>query len=74
MGRLLLLSLVLSLILYFFWKRDTSKKNSNIYRNLLVLLVFLTIIFLIVTQGKFLLPKLFQLIKIGLPFLTKFIA
>ena len=74
MVRFLLLSIVLGLIIYFFWKRKPINSNSDKYKIALFLLIFLTLIFLIITQGKFILPKLFQLIKIALPFITKLIA
>ena len=77
MIRLLIVAAIVSLILFFFWKNNASKgeiAKSNIFRNILILVILIVIIVLIASQGKFLIPKLFQLIKMILPFVTKFIA
>ena len=51
--------------------RNISKKN---YRLIIISILVLGLLVLIATSGRFLLPQLLQLVKIGLPFLTKFIG
>lgn len=52
------------------------KKNSssNIYGKLIIAVFILVFLFIIATSGKFILPQLLQILKIGLPFITKFIG
>ena len=52
------------------------KKNSNskIYGKLIIIIIILTILFLIATSGKLILPQILQIIKIGMPLITKFIG
>ena len=54
----------------------TKKKNKNtgIYKKLIIALVIFAIIFLLATSGRFILPQILQILKIGAPFLTKFIG
>jgi uncharacterized membrane protein len=51
--------------------RDISKKN---YRLIIISVLVLGLLILIATSGRFLLPQILQLIKIGIPLLTKFIG
>ena len=51
--------------------RNISKKN---YKLIIIFVIVLTLLIVIATSGRFLLPQLFQILKIGLPFLTKFIG
>ena len=51
--------------------RNISKKN---YKLIIIFVIVLTFLIVIATSGRFLLPQLFQILKIGLPFLTKFIG
>ena len=51
-----------------------KKSNSNIYGKLILLIIVLAILFLIATSGRFLLPQIIQLLKIGLPLISKFIG
>ena len=76
MVRFLLLIIIIIIIL-FVLKNVRKKRNnnkSNLYKNLILLTLFIGIIFLLATSGKFILPQFLQILKIGLPFLTKFIG
>jgi len=76
MVRFLILIIVIVLIL-FVLKNVRHKSNinsSNLYKNLILITLFIGIIFLLATSGKFILPQVLQILKIGLPFLTKFIG
>ena len=71
------LFLILIIIAILFILNHRSKKtnyNSNLYKRLIFITVILGIIFLLATSGRFILPQILQLLKIGLPFLTKFIG
>ena len=70
MIKVVLLAIFIVAILYLLKK----KSNSKIYGRLIILIIFLAIIFLIATSGRFLLPQILQILKIGLPFITKFIG
>ena len=57
-------------------KKNSSNLGSKSYKyNRLILIVFIVgLLFIIMTSGKLILPQLFQILKIGLPFITKFIS
>ena len=48
-------------------------KKSHIYKNLILLIIIVGVLFFLATAGKFILPKLMQIIKMALPALTKLI-
>ena len=54
--------------------RTREQKKSNIYKNLILLIIIIGILFFLATAGKFILPKLMQIIKMALPALTKIIG
>ena len=58
--------------------RSRSKGNIKInqkkYRAIILTIIVLGLLFLIATSGRYILPQILQLIKVGLPFLTKFIG
>jgi hypothetical protein len=41
---------------------------------LIIVIIIGAIVFFIATSGRFILPQILQIIKIGIPFLTKFIG
>ena len=43
------------------------------YRTLILLIIIVGVLFFLATAGKFILPKLMQIIKMALPALTKLI-
>ena len=69
---------VLLILLIFFILRSRSTKIGNIskknYRLIIISILVLAFLIVIATSGRFLLPQLLQFVKIGLPFLTKFIG
>ena len=71
--------LVLAIIVtILFILRSRSKKNTkiaqNTYRVLIIAIIVLGLLFLISTSGRYIFPQILQLIKFGLPFLTKLIG
>ena len=69
---------ILIVLLISFILRSRSSKIGNInkknYRLIIISIIVLAFLILIATSGRFLLPQLLQFVKIGLPFLTKFIG
>ncbi len=51
--------------------QNLSKKN---FRILIISILILGLLVLIATSGRYILPQILQLFKLGLPFLTKFIG
>ncbi len=76
MIRLLIVLAVIVMILFILRSRAKSSSfgNSKLYRNLILLVVVAGLLFFLATSGKFLIPQLLNLIKVGLPFLTKLIG
>ena len=70
MIKIIFLAIFIVAILYLLKK----KSNSKIYGRLIVLIIFIAVLFLIATSGKLILPQILQILKIGLPFITKFIG
>ena len=70
MIKIIFLAIFIISILYLFKK----KSNSNIYGKLILLIIILVILFLIATSGRSILSQILPLLKIGLPFITKFIG
>ena len=70
-----LIALVL-LILFVLNKRSKIIKNNNtnLYKWLILATIIIGIIFLLATSGKIILPQILQVIKMGLPLVTKFIG
>ena len=76
MIRLLIVIIAIIIILVVLRSRAISKGgiSKNFYRNLIFITIVCAIIFFLATSGRLILPQLLNLIKIGLPFLTKFIG
>ena len=76
MIRLLIVLALIIMILFILKSRAKSGSigNSKLYRNLILLVVVVGLLFFLATSGKFLLPQILNLIKVGLPFLTKLIG
>tara|TARA_Y100000996_G_C22535079_1_gene648013 strand:- start:655 stop:831 length:177 start_codon:yes stop_codon:yes gene_type:complete len=55
-------------------KNKDNNIKSKLYRNILLIIIVIAAIFFIATSGKFILPQILQILKIGLPFITKFIG
>ena len=76
MGRLLIVIIFLVIILFIFWQKNRiigNTKKANIYNYLILIIIVLGVLFFLATAGKFILPKLMQIIKMALPALTKLI-
>ena len=69
---------ILIIILILFILRSRSPRIGNIskknYRLIIISILVLAFLIVIATSGRFILPQLLQFVKIGLPFLTKFIG
>tara|TARA_B100000945_G_scaffold218369_1_gene176255 strand:+ start:241 stop:474 length:234 start_codon:yes stop_codon:yes gene_type:complete len=76
MLRLLIVLAVIVMILFILRSRAKSSSfgRTNLYRNLIFIIVIAGLLFFLATSGKFLIPQLLNLIKVGLPFLTKLIG
>jgi len=77
MGRFIFVLILVAAIIFIFWNRSKkygNEKKSSFYKNLFIILIIGGILFILATSGKFILPQLLQIIKIGLPFITKFIG
>ena len=72
------LIVILLILMILFILRSRSPKIGNIskknYRLIIISILVLAFLIIIATSGRFLLPQLLQFVKIGLPFLTKFIG
>ena len=66
MIRFIIVIIIIVVILFILRSRSKGniKINQNKYRAII----------LIATSGRYILPQILQLIKVGLPFLTKFIG
>ena len=76
MGRFLIVIIILVIILFIFWQKNRiigNAKKANLYKNLILLIIIVGVLFFLATAGKFILPKLMQIIKMALPALTKLI-
>ena len=76
MIRFVIVIFIILLILFILRSRSSrigniSKKN---YRLIIISILVLAFLIVIATSGRFILPQLLQFVKIGLPFLTKFIG
>ena len=75
MIRFILLIGIVILILFILANRSNRNNSSkNFYKKIILVLIVLGLIFLLATSGRYILPQIMQIIKIGLPFLTKFIG
>ena len=76
MIRLLIVLAVVVMILLILRSRAKSDsfRSSKLYRNLILIVIVAGLLFFLATSGKFLIPQLLNLIKVGLPFLTKLIG
>ena len=76
MIRLLIVLAVIIMILFILRNRakSGSLKNSKLYRNLILIVIIAGVLFFLATSGKFLIPQLINILKVGLPFLSKLIG
>jgi asparagine N-glycosylation enzyme membrane subunit Stt3 len=76
MIRFVVVIIIIVVILFILRSRSKGniKINQNKYRAIILTIIVLGLLFLIATSGRYILPQVLQLIKVGLPFLTKFIG
>jgi len=76
MIRLLIVLAVIIMILFILRNRakSGSLRNSKLYRNLILIVIIAGVLFFLATSGKFIIPQLLNILKVGLPFLTKLIG
>ena len=76
MIRFIIVIIIIVVILFILRSRSKGsiKINQNKYRAIILTIIVLGLLFLIATSGRYILPQILQLIKVGLPFLTKFIG
>ena len=76
MIRFIVVIIIIVVILFILKSRSKGsiKINQNKYRTIILTIIVLGLLFLIATSGRYILPQILQLIKVGLPFLTKFIG
>ncbi len=76
MIRFVIVILIILLILFILRSRSSTIGNISKKKYRLIIISILVLAFLIViaTSGRFILPQLLQFVKLGLPFLTKFIG
>jgi len=70
--------LIAAIIIILLILRSRSKVNTkpiqSRYKVIIITVIILGLLFLIATSGRYILPQILQLIKLGLPFLTKLIG
>ena len=76
MIRFIIVITIIVVILFILRSRSKGniKINQNKYRAIILTIIVLGLLFLIATSGRYILPQILQIIKVGLPFLTKFIG
>ena len=70
MIKIIFLTIFIVAILYLLKK----KSHSNIYGKLILIFIIVAILFLIATSGRVIFPQILQILKIGIPLITKFIG
>ena len=76
MIRFIVVIIIIVVILFILRSRSKGniKINRNKYRAIILTIIVFGLLFLIATSGRYILPQILQIIKVGLPFLTKFIG
>jgi len=74
--RFIIVIAVILVILLILRSRSKNITNSGkkSYRIVIISLIVIGVLILVATSGRYILPQLLQIIKVGLPFLTKFIG
>ena len=70
MIKIIFLAVFIMAILFLLKK----KSKSSIYSKLIFLVIVITILFVVATSGKLILPQILQILKFGIPFVTKLIG
>ena len=69
-----LVLIVVILIILRSRAKQKHKMSPASYKKVIFAIIVLGILFFLATSGRYLLPQILQLIKIGIPLLTKFIG
>jgi len=70
----IVIAIVVIILIIFRSRRNKISNYPDIYKKIIFILIVGAVIFFLATSGRFILPQILQIIKIGLPFLTKFIG
>ncbi|SVC33772.1 uncharacterized protein METZ01_LOCUS286626 [marine metagenome] len=70
----IVIAIVIIILIIFRNRRNKISNYPDIYKKLIFILIIGAVIFFLATSGRFILPQILQIIKIGIPFLTKFIG
>ena len=70
----IVIAIVIVILIIFRNRRNKISKYPDIYKKIIFILIIGSVIFFLATSGRFILPQILQIIKIGIPFLTKFIG
>ena len=76
MVRLFIVVVFIILILLIFrnYRNKSGTNKYDIYKKIILILIVGAVVFFLATSGRFIIPQLLQLLKVALPFLTKFIG
>jgi len=76
MIRLIIVLFIIILILFILRSKSKSdiKITQNKYKLLIISVIVVGLLFVIATSGRYILPQMLQLIKVALPFVTKFVG
>ena len=76
MIRFLIVIIIIVVILIVLRSRSVKTRyiSTKNYKLIIISILVLGLLILIATSGRFLLPQILQLLKIGIPLLTKFIG
>ena len=76
MVRLLIVIVIVVILLLIIRnsRNKISSKNPDMFKVLIFVIIIGAVVFFLATSGRFILPQILQIIKIGIPFLTKFIG
>jgi len=66
--------IVIILIIFKRSRNDPRTKNSDIYKKIIFILIVGAALFFLATSGKIIFSQILPILKIALPFLTKFIG
>ena len=71
---LLIAAIIIILLILRYRSKVNTKPIQSRYKVIIITIIILGLLFLIATSGRYILPQILQLIKLGLPFLTKLIG
>ena len=75
MIRLIIVLFTIIAILYILRSRSKNSAITNKnYKKIIISIIIIGLLILIATSGRYLLPQALQLIKMGLPFVTRLIG